>query len=390
MNISKKLTKKVVEGVSPDILKEVFVWDTELKGFGLRVYPTGRRIYFVQYRNQFHRTRRKKIGPHGQVTTEQAREMAKAILGDVAKGEDPSQEAQTKKSRPSMADLAKEYLEFHAKTNKRPKSYLEDQKMLESFILKRWSQKQLEEVTSYEIQLLHQELRDKPYMANRVRALLSKMFNIAIHWKWLETENPVQGVQKYQEHKRDRWLNEDELEKLWAVLESYPNQSVAKAIWLLLLTGSRRKEVLEAQWEQFDLVKGTWIKPAHTTKQNRMEYLPLSSHAIALLEKMQKTSTTKHLFPGKVEGKPLQDIKKAWKTIQKRAGLEKVRLHDLRHTYASHLVSSGLSLSIVGKLLGHTQASTTQRYAHLADEPLREATEFFGNKTQKIREKAAK
>jgi len=308
--------------------------------------------------------------------------MAKGLLGDVAKGPDPSQDMQTRKSKSSFANLAKEYLEVYAKTNKRPKSYREDEKMLERIIIKRWGDKRVEEITAQDIQHLHHELKDTPYMANRVRALLSKMFNIAVQWKW-RMDNPVNGVQKYQEQKRNRWLNEEELERLWGALETHPNQSVAKAIWLLVLTGSRRNEVLSATWDQFDLEKGIWTKPAHTTKQNRMEYLPLSSQVITLLKSMKEKRKDKHLFPSKIPGQPLQDIKKSWSTIQKRAGIENVRLHDLRHTHASHLVSSGLSLSIVGKLLGHTQASTTQRYAHLADAPLRQAAELFSMKVMK-------
>ncbi|MBM3633563.1 MAG: DUF4102 domain-containing protein [Alphaproteobacteria bacterium] len=385
----KKLTKRVVESIKPHKSDEVLVWDSEIKGLGLRVYPTGRKTYFVQYRNEFLRTRRKKIGIHGTVTAEQAREIAKGLLGDVAQGEDPSQDIQSRRIKPSLANLAKEYLEIYAKTNKRPKSFREDQKMLERIILKRWADKKVEELTAQDIQYLHHELKDTPYMANRVRALLSKMLNIAIQWKW-RTDNPVNGVQKYQEQKRNRWLDEEELEKLWVALESHPNQSIAKAIWLLVLTGSRRGEVLSATWDQFDLDKGIWTKPAHTTKQNRMEHLPLSTQVITLLKSMKEKSKDKYLFPSKIPGQPLQDIKKSWSTIQKRAGLANVRLHDLRHTHASHLVSSGLSLSIVGKLLGHTQASTTQRYAHLADAPLRQAAEFFGNKAQEIRNRSQK
>ncbi|MBX9804550.1 MAG: site-specific integrase [Alphaproteobacteria bacterium] len=389
MKDGRKLTKWVVESIKPDKSEELLVWDSEIRGFGVRVYPTGRKTYFVQYRNEFFRTRRKKIGVHGAVTAEQAREIAKGLLGDVAKGGDPSQEVQARRIKPSFADLAKEYLEFYAKTNKRPKSYREDEKMLEGIILKRWADKKVEELTAQDIQHLHHELKDTPYMANRVRALLSKMLNIAIQWKW-RTDNPVNGVQKYQEQKRNRWLDEVELEKLWGSLESYHNQNVANAIWLLVLTGSRRGEVLSATWDQFDLEKGIWTKPAHTTKQNRMEHLPLSSQVITLLKGMKEISRDDHLFPGRVHGKSLQDIKKAWKTIQTKAGLQNVRLHDLRHTHASHLVSSGLSLSIVGKLLGHTQASTTQRYAHLADAPLRQAAEFFGNKAQAISSRSNK
>lgn len=209
------------------------------------------------------------------------------------------------------------------------------------------------------------------------------MFNLAIQWGW-RLDNPIKGVEKYSEQKRYRWLNDQELQKLWSILKTHTNQSVANVIRLLLLTGSRRSEVLHATWDQFDLEKGIWTKPAHTTKQKRMEHLPLSPQTIELLKRMKVRADTHFLFPGRTPRASLQDIKKAWHTIRTRAGLEGVRLHDLRHTHASHLVSSGLSLSVVGKLLGHTQASTTQRYAHLADEPLREATTLFGDKLEKL------
>lgn len=388
MITNQKLTKRLVESIKPHEKNEILVWDSELKGFGVRIFPTGRRTYFVQYRNPFGSTRRKKIGVHGVTTAELARDEAKRLLGDVAKGEDPSKDCQQAKNKPIMIEFAREYLEVYAKANKRPKSYQEDQKMLNSIILKKLGGKKVEEVTTYDIQHLHHELRKTPYMANRVRALLNKMFNLAVQWN-LTSLNPVKGVVKYQEQKRGRWLNDAELADLWDVLETYHNQSVANAIRLLILTGSRKNEVLSAEWIQFDLEKGVWLKPAHTTKQNKMEHLPLSSQVLTLLKKMREEDTTKYLFPGKVRGEPLQDIKKAWKTISAKAGLTNVRLHDLRHTHASHLVSSGLSLSIVGKLLGHTQASTTQRYAHLADEPLRQAAELFGNKLEKITSKVA-
>ncbi len=169
--------------------------------------------------------------------------------------------------------------------------------------------------------------------------------------------------------------------RLLNALNATPHQTTANIIRLLLLTGARKHEVLSATWDQFNLEKGVWTKRAHTTKQKKMEYLPLSPAALSLLKEIKdEQNDSPFLFPGNVQGKPLQDIKGSWATICKQANLEDFRVHDLRHTYASHLVSSGLSLSIVGKLLGHTQAATTQRYAHLADEPLREATTLFAEK----------
>ncbi|MBT4880404.1 MAG: tyrosine-type recombinase/integrase [Alphaproteobacteria bacterium] len=383
MDESKKLLKRYVESISPHKSKEILVWDSELKGFGLRIFPTGRKTYFVQYRNQSARTRRKKIGVHGSITAELAREEAKKTLGDVAKGRDPSRERKERISIPTIRDLAHEYLENYAKPNKREESCKIDKRMIENFILPRWQDNKIDEISSHDVQLLHNSLKETPYAANRLRALLSKMYNLAIQWQWAK-ENPVNGVQKYQEYKRTRWLNDEELERLWKVLNTYHNQTVSNIVRVLLLTGARVGEVLGASWEQIDLDKGVWTKPAHTTKQKRMEYLPLSPQAHTLLKEMRKETHGEYLFPGKVEGRPLQTIKKAWNTIRNRANIPNVRIHDLRHTHASHLVSSGLSLSIVGKLLGHTQASTTQRYAHLADEPLRQAASVFGEKISQI------
>ena len=383
MNTGKKLTKRIVESIRSNATGEIVVWDSELRGFGVRVFPSGRKTYLVQYRNQYNRTRKKKIGVHGVITTEQAREEAKVILGAVAKGEDPSKNDKINKNKKSMNDLASEFLEVYSKPNKKWESYIDDKRKIDQTILQHFGNRKVEEITTRDIQILHSDLKDTPYKANRVRALLSKMFNVAIQWNWIET-NPVNGVEKYHEAKRQRWLNEDELERLWKVLESYHYQDAANVVRLLILTGSRRNEVLHARWEQFDLDSGVWKKPAHTTKQKKFEHLPLSAQTLELLKVMHNVRTSEFLFPGRVQGKPVNTIKKAWITIRNQADLPDVRLHDLRHTYASHLVSSGLSLSIVGKLLGHTQASTTQRYAHLADESLRQATSLFSNMLEKI------
>lgn len=235
-----------------------------------------------------------------------------------------------------------------------------------------------------EIQDLHLKLNELPYRANRLLALLSKMFSLAISWGW-RADNPVIGIERYQEAKRDRWLNDKELQQLWNVLESYPNHITAYVFKFLILTGARKGEVLAAKWDQFDLEKGVWTKPSHLTKQKKKEHLPLSDKALEVLQIIKELNHhgSSYIFPGKIDGRPLQEIKTFWRKVLKEEKLKNVRIHDLRHTHASHLVSSGLSLSVVGKLLGHTQVSTTQRYAHLADEPLRHATELFGSKINK-------
>jgi integrase len=379
-----KLTKRVVEGLDVDPEKRIEVWDTEVTGFFARVYPTGKKTYFLQFRNKDRESRKVKIGVHGSITTELAREQAVKLSLEIAGGGDPSVKTVVKEDHlHTMAELGEKYLALHAQSNKAPKSIKEDTAILKNIILKRFADVNVESMTTLDLQNLQTDLQKTPYRANRTRSLLHKMFKLAISWGW-RLDNPVTGVSKYKEFKRHRWLDDEEVKRLFDVLETYHNQSVANIVRLLLLTGSRYNEVVSATWDQFDVEKGVWTKPAHSTKQRTMQHVPLSSAVIEMLKDMKDEAESVFLFPGKVPGKPMKDIKKAWHTIRTRAGFPDVRIHDLRHTHASHLVSSGLSLSIVGKLLGHTQASTTQRYAHLADEPLRQAAELFGSKVEKL------
>lgn len=380
-----KLTKRIVESTLPDPTKRVVVWDTEITGFCVRVYPTGKRTYFLQYRNKKRETHKIKIGVHGPITTELARQKAIELSLSIGVGEDPSVKHKivVGNAEQSMQDLADKYLCLHAGPKKAPKSYKEDVAKLKNIILKRYGLLRVDAITTLDLQKLHSDLHKTPIHANRIMALLSKMFNLAIQWGW-RPDNPVVGVDKYKEQKRHRWLDDEESQRLFSTLDAYHNQDVANAIRLLILTGARKTELLSATWDQFDLEKGVWTKQAHLTKQRKMEHVPVSSVALEILKKMKEKAESPFLFPGKLPGEPLKDPKKAWNTLRKKADIPDVHIHDLRHTYASHLVSSGLSLSIVGKLLGHTQASTTQRYAHLADAPLREATELLGNKMKTL------
>jgi integrase len=375
-----KFTKRFVEAITPDPEKTLKYWDSELKGFGLIVLPSGRRTYCVEYRNADRAKKRLKIGVHGQIATEEARDLAKKKMGQVAHGEDPATQKKQVSTLATMEDLAHNYLERHG-YKKRPKSLQEDQKLLQNIILPTLGRLKVPYVTRRDMESLHKHLQDTPYQANRTLALLSKMFSLAVSWEWRD-DNPASGIEKYQEEKRDRWLNGEELDRLWDVLERHSNQMTAYVFKFLILTGARKGEALGATWDQFDLENGVWTKPSHLTKQKKKEHLPLSEKAIEVLQIVKKRTPkgSVYVFPGRIEGEPLKEIKTFWRTAVKEAKLENIRIHDLRHTHASHLVSSGLSLSIVGKLLGHTQASTTQRYAHLADEPLRQAAELFGSK----------
>lgn len=253
--------------------------------------------------------------------------------------------------------------------------------MLERHILPKLGKLRVHEVRHSDVETLHNRLSATPYEANRTLALLSKMFALAVRWE-LRPDNPALGVQKFPEEKRTRWLRDSELFRLTAALDEHPNQIAADAIRLQLLTGARIGEVLAATWREFELDSGVWTKPSHHTKKKRTEHLPLSSAARDLLNRMMcdRGDASDFLFPNQSGSSHLKDLKFFWRSVTKSAELEDYRIHDNRRTHASHLVSSGLSLPIVGRLLGHTNPSTTQRYAHLADDPLRQAADVFGSK----------
>ena len=380
--IAEKLSKTVVERIIVAD-QDVVVWDNSLPGFGVRVKPSGVRSYIIQYRNRnTSASRRLTIGQHGPLLTfDQAKKQARAMLADAMRGEDPVEIRKTARRAPSIADLAVDYLERHAVPKKRPKSVRDDRAVLDNIILPKLGAKKVDAIGRRDVEAIQVAMKDRPYQANRVLSLLSKMFNLAVEWKW-RPDNPARGVERYQEQKRERWLSDEELRRLCAVLDEHPNTRAANAVRLQLLTGARLGEVLTSRKEDFDLHRGIWTKPSHQTKQKRTEHLPLSAQALILVTLIIETSDagSPFLFPGNRPGQPLREIRKFWSAVMRKAEIANYRRHDNRHTYASHLVSSGLSLEIVGRLLGHTTTTTTKRYAHLADDPLRAATNRFGSK----------
>lgn len=424
-----KLTKRSVEAIAPPDDGEIIVWDSELMGFGVRVAASGRRTYFIYGRTTGGRQVKLKVGVHGAVTADKARENASIELGKLAAGLDPAQERREAKqaeraqlAAPTVTALAGEYLAAHAEVHKRTAA--DDRATIDKIILPRLGTRKVAEVTHTDLEALHRDMRATPYRANRVLALLSKMFNLAVRWG-MRADNPVKGVERYQEHRRERYLRPDEIARLAAVLAGHSNRSSADAVRMLLLTGARRGAVLGATWDQIDFDAGVWTKLGARTKQKTAHRIPLSPAALQLLVEIRNAAEEKakearkramiakpspFIFPGKERDRPLTDIKHFWasvcedaeigerivkrtrdgKVVKNRKGepvtvwRTTVRLHDLRHTYASLLASAGLSLPIIGQLLGHTQPSTTARYAHLMDNPLRQATTAVAAKLEEF------
>ena len=370
-------------------------WDSEIPGFGVRITAAGVISFILDYRIHG-RHRRYTIGRYpDEYSATAARTKAGELRQRIREGHDPMEERNQSRLELTFGDLVTDYLQSEAELKKRPRTVREDKRMVEKIIRPKLGGYQLKAIGARDAEGLHASLKATPYQANRVLALLSAIFNFAIKAK-LITENPAKGVKKFSEERRENWLSVDQIQRFREALDAYNDQSAANCLRLLLLTGSRAGEALSAEWKEFDLVRGVWTKPTHHTKQKKTEYVPLSAPALELLRNMQPKNASGPLFPGKEDRDKNRrhrvSLKRPWLQACKAAGLvEKsqfkgkrrkvvtryrptVRIHDLRHSFASHLVSNGVGLQIVGKLLGHVQASTTQRYAHLQDEALRAAT----------------
>lgn len=388
--MARQVTQQKIKTLEPDTL----LWDGEVPGFGVRVTKAGVKSFILSYRMN-KRKHRYTIGRCAEWSADAARNKAIELRKDISNGIDPLEEKyKPTADEPTVGKLADEYLSGYVK-KKRLAGQSNDRRMINGIVRPNLGTLQVKAVKKRDIEKLHMSLQATPYRANRVLSLLSKMFNLAVEWGW-RSDNPVKGIGRHHEEPRkDSWIKKTEdLARLNKALDDYPDQQAANAIRLLLMTGSRMSEVLKAEWPQFELERGVWTKPSHHTKQKNTEHVPLSAPAIKLLSKMKPKGATGPLFPGKKTGSRVT-LRRPWVQVCKAAGLAdaetkkgkrrmitrykpKHRIHDLRHTFASHLVSDGTSLQIVGKLLGHTNPQTTNRYAHVTDEALREATNRFG------------
>lgn len=376
----KLLTDRVVKALPPASRANQITYDTDLKGFGVRVAAAGTKAFIVNYRVDS-RERRITIGSYPDWSAAAARKEAISIKRSVDRGEDPMADRHEGRATPKVAFLAQRYLLEYA-SRKVPRAQADDKSMIEKLVLPAIRQTKVDAVSHDDIDQLHRSVSaTRPIRANRMVQLLSKMFNLAIRWGYCP-DNPVKGVRKNPEDKRMRYLTNAEVQRLNQAIEDHPNRQSADIIRLLLLTGSRRGEVMNAEWDQFDLDSGIWVKPSAHTKQKREHRIPLSKPAIELLRSIRDEAPSppsRYVFPSASRDQPQRDIKKFWEGICKTADLRDLRIHDLRHTYASILASAGLSLPVIDALLGHTQPNTTARYSHLFDDPLREATERVGN-----------
>jgi integrase len=358
-------------------------FDGVVRGLGIRVTAAGARSFILAYRTRTGQQRRYTIGSFPDWTVPGAREEAKKLKRVVDGGGDPLAEIAEQKAAPTVDDLLKRVTEEHL-PRKQSHTQAQYRRMFRLHIRPALGRLKVSEVRFGDCDSLHRRItrNSGPAVANRCMALLSRCFTLAIKWEWCET-NPVKGVERNTEVPRKRYLNAAELKRLTDVLDRYSDQQAAEIIRLLLLTGARKSEVLSMKWEDVDLQAGTWSKPAASTKQGRDHVVPLAKPAIELLTALRrKTNAPVWVFPA--NGPHVSEcghrvmIWQSWLAIRKLAGITNLRLHDLRHSFASQLASSGASLSLIGQLLGHTQPQTTARYSHLFDDVQREAVERVG------------
>ncbi len=412
-----KITKRKVDELPPG-KADVLVWDTELPGFGVKITPTGSRIYVLQY-GQAGRDRRITIGRHGiDVTAEQARLEAQRLRGLIATGETPRGAGAKRSDEVTVAEIGQRYLDEYATPHKKPSGVAQDRRNLQNHVVPLIGQLRVGAVGRADIARVMRDValgktandektkrqgrrivRGGEIVANRVQALLSKMFALAEDWKLRpEGRNPCRGVRRYAERKVERFLSSDELARLGAALtlettwvaqqqgaertsgQRRPTATKAAsiaALRLLLLTGCRVGEILSLRWQHVDIERRLLLLPDSKTGAKSVF---LSKAAVDLVSSLTRDPGSEYVFTGDRPGKPIVSLRKTWERLCKASKIEDVRLHDLRHSYASVGAADGLSLPVIGALLGHSQPSTTARYAHLAASPLHEAADAIGDK----------
>lgn len=358
--------------------KKIDFFDEDLPGFLLEVRQSGGKTFYQRYRDSRGRERQYKIGLASILTAKEAREKARRIAAEAALGRDPQVERQALRNTPTLRNFADyEYLPF-AKANKR--SWKTDETLLRLHVLPALGRYSMDEITDKQVSELRSKLLSAGYSSgtlNRTTILIKHMFNQARRWSIPgASSNPAVGFKIMPDVCRERFLSPAETKRLMQALDDDENRIASAAIRLLALTGARRNEITHARWEHVDWSRRTLLVPL--SKNGKARLIKLSEKAISLLQAHPRQPENPFIFPAPTTGKPPPSLFFPWSRIRKRAGLEDLRLHDLRHSFASSLVNKNMSIYTVQRLLGHSNIRSTLRYSHLNDETLSEAVEVIG------------
>ena len=364
-----RLTRRAVNAIKANG-KDTVYWDGKLTGFGLRVRKSGCKRYIVQTRVNG-RLRWFTIGPHGPITPGEARAKALEILAEAKKGVDARISEPQSDTGTKVADLCRRFLEEYVPNHCKPRTQAEYGRLVTLFIAPAIGKIETLDVQRKDVAALHHDLRAHPYQANRTLSVLSKMFSLAEVWGLRpDGSNPCRHVSRYKERMRERFLSEEETVRLGEVLREFEDEmpSAVAAFRLLLLTGCRMSEIRDLRWE---CVKADCIELPDAKTSGRV--VPLGPEARAVLDAIPREEGNPWVIRGRRRGTHLADLQHPWQRIRERAGLDDVRIHDLRHSFASRALALGESLTMIGRLLGHTQVQTTARYAHLARDSIQSA-----------------
>jgi integrase len=346
--------------------------DTQVVGLKLQVSKGGRKFFLLRY--TFNKQKRAiKVGEYGPLSLNEARQRANELKAMIGRGIDPQEERRLQQQVPTFGDFVREHYLPYAYANKR--TARSDESKLRLHLLPLLQHRKLDQIATTDLQRYFDQLRIKytPATANRHLSLLSRMLKLAVTWGFLD-KNPAVGIRKAQENnERHRYLSDEEIVRLLEALRGDQNPVASAFFEFLLYTGVRKGEALAAKWEHVDLHKRVWFLPR--TKNGKARHVILNPLAVELLERQGRVPGNPYLFPGKVPGQPLNNPQKCFNRALRQAGIRDFRIHDLRHTHASIAINNGASLYEVQNLLGHSQAKTTTRYAHLADETLRRVSD---------------
>lgn len=379
-----KITKRAVDAMQiPTNATEVVLWDIELKGFGVRLQSGGMKSYVLNYRVGSGRgapIRKLTIGRHGAPwTPEMARREAVRLLGAIEEGINPAADKIIRQQAPTVTELANRFIIEHVQAKRKAGTVKGYRQLLDNIILPKLGDRKVADVTRADVVDLHNGYRVARYQANRALAVLSKMFNLAEVWGFRpDGSNPCRHVERFPERRRERMLSPNELARLGdALAHCDASPHAIAAVKLLIFTGARLGEILGLQWSWIDFERGEARLPDSKTGAKTLHLPP---PAIAVLNALPRVHGNPFVIAGQRQSAPMVNLEKPWRQIRRQAGLDDVRLHDLRHAFASVGASSGMGLPIIGKILGHTQAATTARYAHLANDPVKMAAASIAGK----------
>ena len=373
-----KLSKRTIDRLSVERASAVF-WDSELPGFGIRVHATGRKLFVAQARTPGGLPKRATVGRYEDVDAEDARLKAAGTIDRIRRGRDPVPAAP---EEPTVADLAQRFMAAHVEVNCKPGTVETYRSLLRLHILPELGALGLSEVDRSHVSALHYRLRDMPTQANKSVGIFSKMFKLAVAWGMTPARpNPCRSVKRYKERSCERFLSEDEYARLGRVLfeaeaEGPLMASAVAAVRLLLLTGCRRNEILMLRWDDVDRTAGELRLSDSKSGPRRV---PLTPAVERVLARIPRTDGNPWAIAGEKPGERLRRIDPLWNRLRARAGLDGLRLHDCRHSFASQALAIGESLSAISRLLGHKTVMTTVKYAHLARDTERASAAKVGD-----------